>query len=362
MTDAPDMEQAALEAQFREHFKDGRLATYPLWDYWVGVDGKTGDLGYEWSDKPHRLVFDLLHHAVALEKALAARSAPEAGKAAVKPLVWDAIREVVNEPWAKSTVRQSIGRHNLGPYAGSYSVQEMTRDGDWGWWTTLEASREPQGICKTEAEAKAAAQKNFEARILSALASSPAPTGAEPVACPSCGGDGINPEGLVRPDGSLADCEICNGRGTVQTPQPVAPTGEIAGLRRMSDAHREHAQSAVEHNATLNRLLSIAEARADRLEAEAADLRRKLEEHQDAEDKAAREMATVIQGLRNRATAAERKLEEARKALEPFAAAKGHFDGHVRDEDTVAIALRHIRAHHVRAAARALSTQVEERE
>lgn len=103
------------------------------------------------------------------------------------------------------------------------------------------------------------------------------------------------------------------------SPQPVAPTGEIAGLRRMSDAHREHAQSAVEHNATLNRLLSIAEARADRLEAEAADLRRKLEEHQDAEDKAAREMATVIQGLRNRATAAERKLEEAREALEVIA-------------------------------------------
>lgn len=94
---------------------------------------------------------------------------PEAGKAVVKPLIWDAIRDVVNEPWAKSTVRQSIGRHNLGPYAGSYSVQEITRDGDWGWWTTWEASREPQGIFKTEAEAKAAAQADFERRINSCL-------------------------------------------------------------------------------------------------------------------------------------------------------------------------------------------------
>lgn len=102
--------------------------------------------------------------------ALASRSVPEAGKAVeVKPLEWDPIREVVNEPWAKSTVRQSIGRHNLGPYAGSYSVQEITRDGDWGWWTTWEASREPQGILKTEVDAKAAAQADFERRIRSAL-------------------------------------------------------------------------------------------------------------------------------------------------------------------------------------------------
>lgn len=33
--------------------------------------------------------------------------------------------------------------------------------------------------------------------------------------CPSCGGSGVNPEGIMRPDGSLADCEICWGRGTV---------------------------------------------------------------------------------------------------------------------------------------------------
>lgn len=49
------------------------------------------------------------------------------------------------------------------------------------------------------------------------------------------------------------------------------------------------------------------------------------------------------------------ELSRLREALKPFAAAKGYFDGYVRDEDTVSDSLRHIRAHHVRAAARALS-------
>jgi hypothetical protein len=41
-------------------------------------------------------------------------------------------------------------------------------------------------------------------------------------------------------------------------------------------------------------------------------------------------------------------------ALAPFAKARDHFDGHVRDDDIVPVALRHIRAHHVIAAARSL--------
>ncbi len=53
------------------------------------------------------------------------------------------------------------------------------------------------------------------------------------------------------------------------------------------------------------------------------------------------------------------ELDRARNALEPFAAARGHFDGHVRDDDVVSIALRDIRAHHVFAAARALASQDE---
>jgi uncharacterized protein YhaN len=56
-----------------------------------------------------------------------------------------------------------------------------------------------------------------------------------------------------------------------------------------------------------------------------------------------------------RAEAAESSLAEAKRLLKPLADAKGHFDGHVRDEDTVEIALRNIRAHHVRAAARFLN-------
>lgn len=95
------------------------------------------------------------------------------------------------------------------------------------------------------------------------------------------------------------------------SPQPVAPTGEIAGLVR--------SRKSLDPKGTpklCRKWMDEAAAALTASEAEAADLRRKLEEHQDAEDKAAREMATVIQGLRNRATAAERKLEEARKALE----------------------------------------------
>lgn len=64
-----------LEQQFREHFKSGRTSPYPLWAYWVGVDGKTGCLGREWSDKPHRLVFDLLNHAVAKDTTIDALAA-----------------------------------------------------------------------------------------------------------------------------------------------------------------------------------------------------------------------------------------------------------------------------------------------
>lgn len=71
----------------------------------------------------------------------------------------------------------------------------------------------------------------FSADDWPALASVPAPSGAEPSeqTCPSCGGNGVNPEGIMRPDGGLADCEICNGRGTVPAPQAV-PAEDVAGL------------------------------------------------------------------------------------------------------------------------------------
>jgi ABC-type transporter Mla subunit MlaD len=66
---------------------------------------------------------------------------------------------------------------------------------------------------------------------------------------------------------------------------------------------------------------------------------------------------TTIRHVLNDRKALESSLAEAKRLLKPLADAKGHFDGHVRDEDTVEIALRNIRAHHVRAAARFLSQE-----
>lgn len=54
--------------------------------------------------------------------------------------------------------------------------------------------------------------------------------------------------------------------------------------------------------------------------------------------------------------ALKEKIERLRDALEPFAKAHDHFDSYVRDDDTVPNALRNIRAHHIRRAARALSS------
>jgi hypothetical protein len=62
---------------------------------------------------------------------------------------------------------------------------------------------------------------------------------------------------------------------------------------------------------------------------------------------------------RHRADTAEASLAEARRLLKPFADTADHFDGHVRDDDTVEIAMRNIRAHHVRAVARFLSQEAE---
>lgn len=97
------------------------------------------------------------------------------------------------------------------------------------------------------------------------------------------------------------------------SPQAVAPAEETADLRRMSDAHREHAQSAVEHCASLNRLLSIAEANLTASEAEASDLRKEL-----AEANLDRCFATdsdpackLEHKFNEEATSLRRKLEEA---------------------------------------------------
>jgi ribosomal protein S12 methylthiotransferase accessory factor YcaO len=59
---------------------------------------------------------------------------------------------------------------------------------------------------------------------------------------------------------------------------------------------------------------SLSQEREAREKAEKA-----LERQADEEDAAARAMAEVIQGLRNRATAAEASLAEAKQLLKPFA-------------------------------------------
>lgn len=93
----------------------------------------------------------------------AARSAPEAGKAVVKPLEW---RENPLMNW----VSQSI--------VGQYFVFKDAGDSTW---IMAVPDVVASGEFETAVLAKAAAQADFETRILSALASVPAPSG-EPVA------------------------------------------------------------------------------------------------------------------------------------------------------------------------------------
>ncbi|MBZ9984981.1 hypothetical protein LB521_27995 [Mesorhizobium sp. BR-1-1-8] len=89
----------------------------------------------------------------------------------VKALEWGEIRHVPDAAWSETMLRQRIGHHNLGPFAGSYSIQEMEPGGAWGWWNTWTAERYPDGVEPTEDAAQAAAQADYESRIRSALAS-----------------------------------------------------------------------------------------------------------------------------------------------------------------------------------------------
>lgn len=125
-----------------------------------------------------------------LASAIDGRNAAEAKLAGgetvkVKPLEWTDSGSVPDGPWSETYLRQARGHHNLGRYAGSYTVQEMEAGGKWGWWNTWTSDREPEGIEDTIDEAKAAAQTDFERRILSALIH-PAPAhedgSGEPVA------------------------------------------------------------------------------------------------------------------------------------------------------------------------------------
>ena len=59
-----------LRQKFEDQFGWRTGLEDPLEDYWVALDGLTGHLGFTWSDKPHRLVFDLLGYALYLENEL----------------------------------------------------------------------------------------------------------------------------------------------------------------------------------------------------------------------------------------------------------------------------------------------------
>lgn len=87
----------------------------------------------------------------------------------VKPLRWVDQGKVPAEAWGDSVLRQFIGHHDLGRYAGSYCVQEREPGGPWGWWCTWTSDREPEGIEPTEDAVKAACQAHFGRCILSTL-------------------------------------------------------------------------------------------------------------------------------------------------------------------------------------------------
>lgn len=253
MTDAPDMELkpcplcGGKAELWRAHPENPKL------NAWVACADRCLVLTQEFESDEAAIAH--WNH-----RPLAARSAPEAGK-----VVTDAATALVNFAWSAVVTDCTEAAEYLNELVGN---------------------------------------------LRAALASSPAPTGAEPVACKRCKGEGSVAD-YVGDDMRCIEtgCPDCTGTGYA-SPQPVAPTGEIAGLIERLDSHM-----GMQDVSILLRDCRLAAAALTASEAEAADLRRKLEEHQDAEDKAAREMATVIQGLRNRATAAERKLEERDKRI-----------------------------------------------
>lgn len=115
-----------------------------------------GDRSLGWVDTP-------LYALVSLT------SPPKAARLRVKPLEWRAQTHVPDVPWSETLLLQRIGHHNLGRYAGSYSVQEMSPGGKWGWWCSWTSDREPEGVEDTEEAAQAACQADFVARISTVL-------------------------------------------------------------------------------------------------------------------------------------------------------------------------------------------------
>ncbi|RUV07993.1 hypothetical protein EOA79_02580 [Mesorhizobium sp. M1A.F.Ca.IN.020.03.2.1] len=102
----------------------------------------------------------------------AARSAPEAGKAVVKPLEWHEPSSKNNHCW---TADSQFGTYSVVNEDGWYACRDEAPRDFYFEWSWRDMSRD------NLLTAQAACQADYERRILSALASVPAPSGAEPV-------------------------------------------------------------------------------------------------------------------------------------------------------------------------------------
>ncbi len=134
---SPEITDAAVEAErrFTEQFGDGRELSEPLHAYWYALDGKTGELGYTWSDKPHRLVFDLLAYARFLERKAAALAA---GRAEDVAAGW-------REKLAAMMLRQSLATGHGDDF------DDLLRELEW---QIAERAKQYDGLLTTWAESR----------------------------------------------------------------------------------------------------------------------------------------------------------------------------------------------------------------
>lgn len=143
------------------------------------ADRHLASQGVELVGTQYSSVRDIIRGAMAvlvrLRAALAQQPRHEQEVVAVKELRWVDRGRVPVEAWGDSVLRQFIGHHDLGRYAGSYCVQECEPGGSWGWWCTWTSGREPEGVEPTEAAAKLACQTDFDTRIRSVATPAPAP-------------------------------------------------------------------------------------------------------------------------------------------------------------------------------------------
>jgi hypothetical protein len=130
------------------------------------------------ADLPQMAEGGIDEQIIELEDSIAALEAQLAERVKVKALEWEDSGFVPDKAWGDACLKQARGHHHLGRYAGSYTIQEIEPGGWWGWWNTWTSDRDPEGVGRTKDEAKAAAQADYESRILSALEATPRATHA----------------------------------------------------------------------------------------------------------------------------------------------------------------------------------------